>query len=167
METKKQPIQMKRVFNPTSETLNFKYDSADYVLKAGEDKEFVDYVAILAAKKLADKNTMTNDPDEHKVLTGAYLENSEPEVIAKRLGVNLDKIRKEAITKAQKEAKIFNLEAQMFDERKKREELEKKLDAVLAGQKEEKKEEKVEEEPPLYVSKKDKERSQKELKKNK
>jgi len=116
-ENRGKTIQMKKVFNPTSEDLHFQYDSAEYVLKAGEVGTFVDYIAEHGAKKLADKNVKTNNEDEHKVLVMAYLENSDPEVIARRLGIDLDKIRKEAISKEQEKAKVTNLEAQMAEMR--------------------------------------------------
>lgn len=109
---------MKSVFNPTSEELKFTYDSAIYTLKAGEKKEFVDYVADMAAKRLADRETKTTNPDEHRVLTTAYLENSDPEVIAKNLGVDLDKIRAEAMTKEKEQARVINLEATVIEMRK-------------------------------------------------
>ena len=112
-ENRGKVINMRKVFNPTLEDLHFTYDSAPYVLKAGEEREFVDYVAEMASNNLADRNVKTNDPAEHKVLMGAYLENSEPEVIAQRLGIDLTKIRREAMTKEHKEAKVGNLEAEV------------------------------------------------------
>lgn len=141
MSDKNTPIQFGKVTNPTSEDLKFKYDNANYILKSGETEDrWSVHMAIHAAKKLADKNILTTNPEEHRVFVGAYLENSDVEVIAKNLGINLGKIRQEAMTKDKEKAKVLNLEAQMVEERKKREELEKKLDAVLAAKKEEPKE---------------------------
>lgn len=110
---------MQKVFNPSADDLHFQYDSAEYVVKAGEEATFVDYVAKHAAKRLADRSIMTNNPEEHRVLMGAYLENSEPEVIAQRLGIDLAKIRKEAMTKEKEKARVFNLEAQVLEQNKK------------------------------------------------
>ena len=132
------PMGTKSVFNPTSEDLRFQWNSASYVLKAGQSEDkWPDYLAEHAAKKLADKNTMTSNPEEHKVLMGAYLENSDPEVIAKGLGINLTKIRKEASTKAKEKARVLNLEAQMLEMRK--EMMEMKADKVVKEVKEVKK----------------------------
>ena len=113
-----EPIQFAKVSNPTNEDLDFSYNSAKYVLKAGstEDK-WSPHMAKHAAKKLADKNVMTTDPQEHRVLMGAYLSNQEVDVIAERLGINLVQIRKEAMTKKQKEARVINLEATMLEMR--------------------------------------------------
>lgn len=116
-QTKKQPIQFKSLFNPTVEDLTFMYDGAEYIVKAGKVARFVDYIAVHGAKKLADKNIMTTNPEEHRVLMGAYLENSDPEVIAKNLGIDLEKIRKEAMTKEKEKARVINLEAQMMEMR--------------------------------------------------
>lgn len=123
-----QPIEIKSIFNPTDEDLNFKYDSAEYVLKAGEKKDFVAHICFHAAKKLADKNVKTSNPDEHKVLTAAYLENSSPEDIAKRLGVDLAKIRKNAEQKEKEKARIINLESIVMEQNKKIEELMKRTE---------------------------------------
>ena len=115
-EEKKLPIQFGKVVNPTNEDLHFKYDSAEYVLKAGETQDkWNEHHAKHAAKRLADKNIMTNNPEEHRVLMGAYLSNQEVEVVAKSLGINLGKIRKEAITKEQAKARVINLETQMLE----------------------------------------------------
>ena len=120
---------MQKVFNPSSDDLHFQYDSAEYVVKAGEEATFVDYIAKHAAKRLADRSIMTNNPEEHRVLMGAYLENSEPEEIAKRLGIDLAKIRKEAMTKEKEKARVFNLEAQLLEQNKKIEALIAKVEA--------------------------------------
>ncbi len=110
------PIQFGKITNPTSEDLNFLYDSAPYTLKSGETEErWPAHLAKHAAKKLADKNIMTNNPEEHRVLMGAYLENSEIGVIAKRLGIDLTKIRKEAMTKEKAKSRVINLETQMLE----------------------------------------------------
>ncbi len=127
METK-QPIKMQSIINPTSEDLHFKYDSAEYVLKAGEKKELVDYVAKLAAKKLADKNSMTADPDERKVLMTAYLENSDIETVARNLNINLDKIRAEKLSKEKEKARMINLESVVAEQNKKIEALMNKME---------------------------------------
>ena len=116
--TEKEPYKMQKVFNPTSTDLEFTYDSTIQPLKAGESKEFLDFVGIHAAKKLADRNIKTTNPDEHRVLKTAYLENSEPEVIAKNLGVNLEKIRAEAMTKEKEKARVINLESTVLEMRK-------------------------------------------------
>ncbi len=154
------PMKTRTLFNPTSDDLSFKWGSAVYVVKAGEiSTPFLEEVAIHGAKKLADKNVLTSNPDEHKVLMGAYIENSEPEVIAKNLGIDLAKIRKEALTKEKEKARVVNLESQVAT----------LTEAVkgLTEKKEEPKEEekpKEKEEPPLYVSKKDREKEEKEAK---
>ena len=145
MENK--PIQFKKVTNPTSEDLHFTYNNAPYVLKAGETKDMLDYLALHAAKKLADKNILTNDPQEHRVFVGAYLQNSEPEVIAKSLGINLGKIRKEALTKEKEKAKVSNLESVVLEMKKKLDELEGKKEVKEEIKKE------VEEEPKEEVKK--------------
>jgi len=144
------PIKMQKLFNPTSEDLNFQWGSAIYRVPAGEEETFTEDIAVHGAKKLADKNILTTDPAEHRVLTGAYLENSEPEVIAERLGIDLTNMRKEAMTKEKAKSRVINLEAQMLDERAKRLELEAKVNALLE-KKEEIKEEKKEIEPEIKV----------------
>lgn len=113
------PITLKTLFNPTSEDLTFEYDSAPYTIKAGKSQEFITHIAIHGAKKLADRESMTSDPDERKVLGHAYLENSDPETIAKNLGINLAKIRKEAMTKEKEKARVINLESQVAEQNKK------------------------------------------------
>lgn len=133
------PITMHKLFNPTSDDLHFTYDSAPYSVPAGESREFVEHIAVHGAKKLADREKMTNNPDEHRVLTGAYLENSPPEVVAKNLGINLVKIKQEALLKKQSGAKVANLETQVAN-------LTKEM-ANLISKKEEKVEEKPEEKP--------------------
>ena len=113
-EIKKLPIQYAKVSNPTAEDLHFKYDSALYVLKAGESEDkWTVHHAKHAAKKLADKNIKTSNPEEHRVLMGSYLENSDADVIAKKLGIDLGRIRKEALTKEKAKSRLINLEAQM------------------------------------------------------
>ena len=123
-EEKKLPIQFGKVVNPTNEDLHFLYDSAEYVLKAGEEQDkWSAHHAKHAAKKLADKNIMTTDPQEHRVLMGAYLSNQEVEVVAKSLGINLVKIRKEAMTKEKEKARVINLEDKLLK-------LQEKVDAM-------------------------------------
>lgn len=114
----KQPIKITSVVNPTNKDLEFVYDSATYVLKAGEKGQFTEPVSLHAARKLADVNVKTSNPEEHRVLTGAYLTNTEPEIIAKNLGINLEKIRKEAVTKENEGARVINLEAQLLGMKK-------------------------------------------------
>jgi uncharacterized coiled-coil protein SlyX len=138
-------FKLKKLFNPTMEDFTFEYNSAPYTVKAGQSEDFVDYIAIHGAKKLADKEAMTSDPDERKVLGHAYLENSDPEVIAKNLGINLDKIRKEAMTKEKEKARVINLEAQVAEQNK-------KIDALMevVSKKEEVKEEKIDKRTKTY-----------------
>ena len=114
METKNEPYKMIKIHNPTSEDLDFMYDSAPYSIKAGETKEFLDFVGRHCAKKLADKNVMTNDPSEHKVLFNAYSQNSNIEDVAKSLKVDLAKIRAEAMTKEKEKARMTNVEAELM-----------------------------------------------------
>jgi cellobiose-specific phosphotransferase system component IIB len=109
----KAPIKVDTLFNPTNEDLVFFYDSAMYQVPAGEQVSFPSHIVKHGAKKLADKNVMTPEPDEHKVLMAAYLQKSEPEVIAKGLGIDLEKVRKEALSKKQEQARVVNLEAQV------------------------------------------------------
>lgn len=123
----KQPITLKSLTNPTSEDLQFYWGGAEYVVKAGKQTQFVSDVAEHGAKKLADKNILTTDPDEHQVLSQAYLENSDPKVIAKKLGIDLDKIRKQAEDKKKGEARVTNLEAELVSQR----ETVKKLEAMV------------------------------------
>ncbi len=122
-----EPVKFKKLFNPTNEDLHFTWDSAPYAVKAGETETFIDYIAEQGARILADKNVKTANPDEHQVLMTAYLENSDPYVIAKQLHVNLDAIRAEALTKEKEKARVINLESQVAD-------LNKKLEAVLMAQ---------------------------------
>ena len=169
-ETKNQPIQFGKVTNPTVDNLHFEYDSAPYILKAGETEDrWPAYLAKHAAKKLADKNIMTNDPEEHRVLMGAYLENSDPEVIAKRLGIDLNRIRKEAMTKEKAKSRVINLEVQMLEMKKELKEMKemKEIVAKEAGEvvealkdkaPEKEPEVKVKVEKPKKVAKKSKEK---------
>lgn len=127
-----EPIKFKKVFNPTGEDLHFTWDSAPYVVKAGESETFIDYIADMGARVLADKNVKTSNPDEHRVLFKAYLENSDPHVVAQILGINLDKIRAEVLTKEKEKAKITNLEAQVAEMRKQIEEISsKKIEDIV------------------------------------
>ena len=146
-----QPIQFKKVTNPTSEDLHFTYNNAPYVLKAGETKDMLDYLALHAAKKLADKNILTNDPQEHRVFVGAYLQNSEPEVIAKNLNINLGKIREEALTKEKEKAKVSNLESLVLDMKKELDELKGKKEVEVKEEIKEEVKEEVKEEPKEEV----------------
>ena len=146
-----QPIQFKKVTNPTSEDLHFTYNNAPYVLKAGETKDMLDYLALHAAKKLADKNILTNDPQEHRVFVGAYLQNSEPEVIAKNLGINLGKIREESLTKEKEKAKVSNLESLVLDMKKELDELKGKKEVEVKEEIKEEVKEEVKEEPKEEV----------------
>lgn len=137
--TEKKPIEIKSVTNPTSETLQFKYDSVEYILPAGETKGFIEQIAFLAAKKLADKNAKTPSMDERKVLMVSYLENSPIEVVAKNLGINLEKIRAEVMTKEKEKARMLNLESQIVEQNKKIETLMSRLDKPEKSGKTEKK----------------------------
>jgi|SRR3990167_3639031 len=130
----KEPIKLKSIFNPTSEALHFMYDSAVYVLPAGERKEFIEHVTIHCAKKLADKNRLTTDPRERQVLMTAYLDESDPEVVAKNLGIDLGKIREEASKKKQSEARVVNMEFQMKMQNEKIARLEKLVEKQLEAQ---------------------------------
>ena len=107
------------VFNPTNEDLVFKYNSEERVLKAGEKKDFLTPVAIHAASKLADKAVKTSNPEEKKVFVRAYLENSDPFEVAKRLNIDLVKIRKEAVNKDKERSRVINLETQVMEQNKK------------------------------------------------
>lgn len=157
-EPKKRGVQLKTVHNPTSEDLHFQYDSAEYLLKAGESKDFVDYIGNHACKKLADKNVMTNDPSEHKVLTTAYAQNSDIEQVAQLLKVDLKKIRAEAITKEKEKAKVINLEAEVMRIREEMEELKKEKQQTEIKEEEnvsaEEAEEEVEEPQTIKVEEK-------------
>jgi len=120
-----QAIALKKLYNPTAEDLEFYYDSARYVVKAGKSEMFNDFLAVHGAKKLADKNAKTANPDERKVLIAAYLENSDPKVIAERLGIKLDVILAKANEKGKEKARMANLETQVAEQNK-------KIEALLA-----------------------------------
>lgn len=124
METEKKPIQFKKLYNNTPVDFTFFWDSAPYTVKAGESREFIDYIAEHGARKLADKFSKTNDKEEKKVMAMAFMENLPEDVVAKRLGVDLNKIRKEALNKEKETARVVNLESQVAD-------LTKKLNSVL------------------------------------
>lgn len=117
------PIQMRKLFNPTNEDLEFQYDSAPYSVKAGKSADFVDHIAEMGANVLADKNVMTTEPDEHKTLMKAYLDNISVEQSAKTLNVDLDKVRKKAMIEKNKEARQVNLETQVMEMKKELDEL--------------------------------------------
>ena len=125
METQKKPIEFKKLYNNTPEDFTFFYDSAPYTIKAGEAKDFIDYIACHGALKLANKYAKTANGDEKKVLIASFLENIDPTTMAKKLGIDLDKIRKDVLTKEKEKARVINLESQVAD-------LNKKLEAVLA-----------------------------------
>lgn len=112
------------VYNNTPIDFTFFWDSAPYTIKAGEKKEFVDYISRHCARKLADKFSKTNDKEEKKVMAMAFMENLPEDVVAKRLGVDLNKIRKEALNKEKETARVVNLESQVAD-------LTKKLNSIL------------------------------------
>lgn len=113
------PITLKKLFNPTSDDFSFAYNSASYIVKAGASESFVSHIAVLGAKKLAEREAITNNKDEVVVLGHAYLENSDPEVVAKNLGINLEKVREEAMTKEKEKSRVVNLEAQVAEQNKK------------------------------------------------
>ncbi len=128
-ETKK-PIVLQSLTNPLAETFSWQYDSANYVLQAGERKDFPDYIAALGAKKIADKLAKTANKEERLVLQRAVLEEREPEIVAKEMGVNWTKVleaRKLAELKGKESARVVNLEAQVAS-------LSEKLNKVLEAQ---------------------------------
>lgn len=114
METEqKRPIQTLPVYNTTNEDFSFQYDSATYNIKAGEKREFIDYISEHCAKKMADKYSKTANKEEKKVLQQAFLQNLPVEVVAEKMGINLKKIRQEVITKEKEKARVINLESQV------------------------------------------------------
>lgn len=125
MEIKNEPISILKLHNPTAEDLHFMYDSAPYAVKAGETEQWTKVIVLHGAKKLADKNVMTNDPSEHKVLFNAYSQNSNIEDVAKSLKVDLAKIRAEAMTKEKEKARMTNVEAELMRMREEMAELKK------------------------------------------
>ena len=132
------PIQFGKITNPTVDDLHFMYDSAQYILKAGETEErWPAHLAKHAAKKLADKNIMTNNPEEHRVL----------------MGIDLTKIRKEAITKEQAKVRVINLEAQMLEMKKEIKEM-KEIKSGQRSSKKEKEEAKAKEKAEAKAKKK-------------
>ena len=124
------------------------WDSANYEIKAGEAKDFVDYIARHGAKKLADKYAKTQSKDEKRVLAQAFLENVPVAEMAKRMNVNLEKIRAEVMTKERERARVVNLESQVSD-------LTAKLNKVLEAQATQEK--KVDEEKEVKIDKRTKE----------
>jgi len=125
METVNKPIEFKKLYNNTPEDFTFFWDKAPYTIKAGEAKEFVDYIACHGAKKLADKYAKTANKDEKKVLMMAFLENVDFDVMARKMNIDLAKIRADVLTKEKEKARVINLESQVAD-------LNRKLEAVLA-----------------------------------
>lgn len=117
------PIALKKLHNPTAEDLVFQYGGAEYRVQAGKSNDFVDYIAVHGAKKLADKNAKSTNPDERKVLMNAYLNNITVEASAKTLGVKLDIILAKAVEKGKEKARMNNLESQVQDLTKKTETL--------------------------------------------
>lgn len=114
MENQNKPIQMLSVYNTTDEDFSFQWDSATYSIKAGEKKEFVDYISEHCAKKLADKYAKTANKDEKKVLQQAFLQNVPVNEMAEKMGIDLAKIRQEVITKEKEKARVINLEAEVM-----------------------------------------------------
>jgi hypothetical protein len=142
MENK--PIEFRKLYNNTERDFTFKFDSANYVIKAGETKDFINYIAEHGARKMADFFAKTTDKQEKAVLAQSFLENVSFDEMAKKMGVNLDKIRKEALAKEKDGVRVQNLESQVAD-------LTKKLNEVLEAKKETKEE--VKEEKPKKVYK--------------
>lgn len=130
-----QPIEFKKLYNNTERDFTFKYNDAPYSIKAGEKKDFVNYIAEHGAKKMADFFAKTTNKQEKEVLARSFLENMSFSEMAKKMGVDLDKIRREVLSKEKDGARIVNLESQVAD-------LTKKLNEVLEGKKEVKEEEK-------------------------
>lgn len=117
------PISLKILHNPTDTDLVFQYGGAGYTVKAGKSETFVKHIAIHGAKKLADKNAKSTNPDERRVLITAYLDNVSVESAAKNLGVKLDVILAKAVEKGKEKARMANLESQVQDQNKKIEKL--------------------------------------------
>jgi hypothetical protein len=68
------------VKNPTKTDLNYTYNSVNYVLKAGEEKQLPDDLARHAAKKLADREnnkTASSSVEKHTKLMEKYLGSSQ------------------------------------------------------------------------------------------
>jgi hypothetical protein len=132
METQNKPIEFAKLYNTTDEDFTFYYDKAPYTIKAGEGKDFVNYIAEHGAKKMADKYSKTANKEEKKVLQQAFLQNLSVNEVAEKMGVNLGKIRQEVLTKEKEKSRVINLESQVQD-------LNAKLNRLLESQ--EKKEE--------------------------
>jgi len=129
METENKSIEFKTLYNNTSVDFSFKYNGAPYSIKAGEAKQFVNYIADHGAKKLADVYAKTTNKNEKEVLKRAFLENVDFETMAKKMDIDLKKIQREALQKEKDGARVVNLETQVAD-------LTEKLNAVLAAKKE-------------------------------
>ena len=103
------PIKTRELFNPTAEDITFKYDNAPYAVQAGGRVTLLQHIAEHGAKKLADKYRKTNNPNEHKVLVAAFLQEVSPEDVAKQLGIDLGKIISKASTKEKEKADLINV----------------------------------------------------------
>ena len=130
----KEAITIRSLFNPTDKDLVFYYDSAQYRVEAGKREQFQTQIAVHGAKKLSDQNRLTTDPRERQVLMTAYLDESDPEVVAKSLGIDLGKIRDEASRKKQSDARVVNMEFQMKMQNEKIARLEKLVEKQLSAQ---------------------------------
>lgn len=108
-EEEKKPITFRELYNPTDRDIMFKYDNANYIVPAGKRETFVTHIAEQGAKWLADRERMTNSPEEHDILKRAFLDEVSPEYIAEKLGINLEKIRSKASTEKKKEADLINV----------------------------------------------------------
>lgn len=119
------PIEFAKLYNTTEEDFTFYWDKAPYTIKAGETKDFINYIAEHGAKKLADKYSKTANKDEKKVLQQAFLQNVPVNEMAEKMGIDLGKIRQEVMTKEKERARVINLESQVAD-------LNRKLEAILS-----------------------------------
>jgi tRNA uridine 5-carbamoylmethylation protein Kti12 len=128
----KKPIVFSKLYNTTDEDFSFQWDSATYTVKAGESKEFINFIAEHGAKKMADKYAKTANSDERKVLQQAFLQNMPVAEMARTMGIDLTKIRQEVLTKEKEKSRVINLESQVQS-------LNEKLNKLLESQ--EKKEE--------------------------
>jgi formylmethanofuran dehydrogenase subunit E len=134
MENK--PIEFAKLYNTTDEDFTFYWDKAPYTVKAGEAKDFIDFIARHGAKKMADKYSKTANKEEKKVLQQAFLQNMPVNEMAQKMGVDLAKIRQEVLTKEKEKSRVINLESQVAD-------LNRKLEMLMTA-KETKKETKTE-----------------------
>ena len=127
------PIEVGKLFNPTSEDFTFTYNNAPYTVKAGQvNDKLLSHIADHGAKKLADTMIVTTNPEEHRVFKQAIIENVEPSIIAKNLGIDLVKIRKQASVKNKEGVKVANLESQIKTQNDQISEMKKTLDGLAS-----------------------------------